>query len=83
MSIFGRFFGKNPPEGNKGQSGTEKEMAVPPKGGGNGYNFKWYDPGPEKSVWYPGSRLPSTHLACCCHNQRQGHCRTLQFFASQ
>jgi hypothetical protein len=47
MSIFGRLFGKNPPEGGKGQPGTEKDAAVPPKGGGNGYNFKWYDPGPE------------------------------------
>jgi len=47
MSILGRLFGKNPPEDNQPQSRTEKEEAVPPKGCGDGYSFKWNDPGPE------------------------------------
>ena len=47
MSIFGRIFGKDPAEENNPQSKAEKESALPAKGGGNGYSFKWYDPGPE------------------------------------
>ena len=47
MSILGRLFGKSPSEDSQSKSGTENDVAVPPKGGGKDYDFKWYDPGPE------------------------------------